>query len=45
MFPDGNLASAHPETLLALVILRSGATKNLVVPGLPEIFRLNQNDI
>jgi len=39
------LTSAHPETPLALVILRSGATKNLVVPGFPEILRFTQNDI
>ncbi|PNV86323.1 MAG: hypothetical protein C0610_07255, partial [Desulfobacteraceae bacterium] len=36
--------SSHPKTPLSPVILRSGATKNLVVPGSPEILRFTQND-
>ena len=39
------LASFHPETWLSFVILRSGATKNLVVPWSQEILRFAQNDI
>jgi len=38
------LASFHPETWLSFVILRSGATKNLVVPWSQEILRFAQND-
>jgi hypothetical protein len=38
------LISFHPKTPLSPVILRSGATKNLVVLGLPEILRFTQND-
>jgi len=38
------LITSPPETPLSPVILRSGATKNLVVPGSPEILRFTQND-
>jgi len=38
------LITSPPETPPSPVILRSGATKNLVVPGSPEILRFTQND-
>ena len=39
------LVSAHPETVLLDVILRSKATKNLIVAGSAEILRFAQNDM
>ena len=39
------LTSAHPETTVMGVILRSKATKNLIVTGSAEILRFAQNDM
>ena len=39
------LNSAHPETAFMAVILRSKATKNLIIIGSAEILRFAQNDI
>ncbi len=39
------LTSAHPETAFMGVILRSKATKNLIVTGSAEILRFAQNDM
>jgi len=41
----GFLASIHPETTFMGVILRSKATKNLIVTGSAEILRFAQNDM
>jgi len=40
-----NLTSIHPETIFLHVILRSKATKNLIVSVAAEILRSAQNDI
>jgi len=40
-----DLISVHPETAFMGVILRSKATKNLVVAGSAEILRFAQNDM
>jgi hypothetical protein len=39
------LVSVHPETVFLDVILRSNATKNLIVSGSAEILRFAQNDM
>jgi hypothetical protein len=39
------LVSALPETAFMGVILRSKATKNLIVTGSAEILRFAQNDM
>ena len=39
------LAAFHPETAFMGVILRSKATKNLIVAGSAEILRFAQNDM
>jgi hypothetical protein len=39
------IASVHPETTFMGVILRSKATKNLIVTGSAEILRFAQNDM
>ncbi len=39
------MASVHPETAFLHVILRSKATKNLVVTQCAEILRFAQNDV
>ena len=41
----GFLARFHPETTFMGVILRSKATKNLIVTGSAEILRFAQNDM
>ena len=38
-------ARVHPETTFMGVILRSKATKNLIVTGAAEILRFAQNDM
>jgi hypothetical protein len=40
-----SLAGVHPEIVLLDVILRSTATKNLIVNGSPEILHFVQNDM
>jgi hypothetical protein len=42
---DSFIPSAHPETAFLGVILRSKATKNLIVTGSAEILRFAQNDM
>jgi len=39
------LVSVHTETVFLDVILRSKATKNLIVSGSAEILRFAQNDM
>ena len=39
------LISFHPQTVYLDVILRSKATKNLIVSGSAEILRFAQNDM
>jgi len=39
------LVSVHPETVYMGVILRSKATKNLIVTESAEILRFAQNDM
>ena len=40
-----SIASAHPETGFMGVILRSKATKNLIITWSAEILRFAQNDM
>ena len=39
------IVSCHPETAIMGVILRSKATKNLIVTGSAKILRFAQNDM
>ena len=43
--PTHTFISAHLETTFMGVILRSKATKNLIVAGSAEILRFAQNDM
>ena len=40
-----HLTGVHPETVFLDVVLRSKATKNLIVTGSAEILRFAENDI